>query len=93
MAVLLSSKIPYTQSTFSPKGPVTFTVTNFPPIPRANASTVPSPPSAKGRTTTSASGIAFNIPFLIASPASKEDILPFNESIATITFIFRSPFI
>ena len=76
MAVLVSSIsdfvgriIPYFANTDFPAGPVTLINSMLPPIPSTRASTVPSPPSARGFMTTSASKSTFFIPFSIASPA------------------------
>lgn len=59
--------------------------------PKVRASVVPSPPSATGRTTTSASGSARSIPSRIASPASREDKDPLSESVATTIFMSNYP--
>ena len=74
-----------------PSGPVTLTFSIVPFIPRVRASTVPSPPSAKGQTVTSASRNTRCIPSETAFPASKELKLPFIESMATTTFIRWPP--
>ena len=82
-----SSSTPYVACTFCPIGPVTSTCSYVPFMPSTKAVTVPSPPSASGLTTTSAFGIAANMPSLQAIPACMLVMLPLNESIATTTFI------
>ena len=72
-------------------GPVTVTCFRSPFRPKIKASTVPSPPSAKGNTETQASGSARRIPSRTASPASVEVRLPLKESIAITIFIYHSP--
>ena len=86
-AALPSAEMPYRASTGSPSGPVTVTVRSRPPMPSVSASTVPSPPSASGRTHTAASGQARRTPSRTASPACRELRLPFRESMAMTTFI------
>ena len=88
ITAVLSSSIPYTACTFCPMGPVTSAYSYAPFMPSTKAVTVPSPPSASGLTTTSAFGIAANMPSLHAIPACMLVMLPLNESIATTTFIF-----
>ena len=90
IAVPLSGRMPYWQSTGLPMGPVTVTVSRVPPMPQARASTVPSPPSAKGRTFTAASLYTRRIPSSMAWPASREERLPFRESMAMVIFIILS---
>ena len=68
-------------------GPVTVRSIRSPFMPSIKASVVPSPPSARGFTMTSASGFARRTPSLMAIPASIELKLPFKESIAMTTFI------
>ena len=53
------------------------------------ASRVPSPPSAKGNTETSASIPEASIPAFTAFPASSDDRHPLNESIRTVIFMLR----
>src|ERR1700704_4372640 len=61
---------PYSASTGSPSGPRTRRVRRSPPVAATSASTVPSPPSAIGTNTISASGRAARTPSAIASAAS-----------------------
>ena len=68
-------------------GPVTSKSMRVPPSPSMRASVLPSPPSARGLTITRASGIADKTPAFTAFPASAEERLPLNESMATTTFI------
>jgi len=87
IAVPLSGRIPYWHSTGTPSGPVTVTVSSLPPMPQARAGTVPSPPSARGRTFTEALLYTRRIPSSMACPASREERLPFRESMAMVTFM------
>jgi hypothetical protein len=64
-------------------------VTFVPPVAVTNASTVPSPPSAIGRRTISAPGIAENMPRANASATPTAERLLLKESGAIIIFIFR----
>ena len=89
-AVFVLSIMPYSQITGSPRGPVTFTCSVFPFIPATRASTVPSPPSARGLTRTSASASTQWMPSAAANPASMDVMLPLKESIAVTTFIVFS---
>ena len=86
-AVPEASIIPYSHMTGVPSGPVTCTCCLLPFIPDVSASTVPSPPSASGLTSTSAPASALWIPSATALPASMDVILPLNESIAVTIFI------
>ena len=89
IAVPLSGRMPYWQSTGLPMGPVTVTVSRVPPMPQARASTVPSPPSPKaGRY----SGVFVYTPdpFFNGMAGSREERLPFRESMAMVIFIILS---
>ena len=68
-AVLVSFKMQYFAVTGVPKGPLTVVVIISPSALSARASTVPSPPSAKGFTVTSASALRRQIASLTAFPA------------------------
>ena len=69
-AVTPSSRTPYRPVTLSPSGPVTDRYRMVPPMPLINVSTVPSPPSASGQTSVTASGKTLLIPAAAACPAS-----------------------
>ena len=82
-----SCEIPYPQATGSPSGPVTVTCCRRPRIAVVRVSAVPSPPSASKQIRIPASGQTRRIPASTASPASREDRLPFIESMAISIFI------
>ena len=86
-AVCPSPSKPHCASTGMSSGPVTRVVIRFPPIAQSSASTVPSPPSAMGSDTVSASG-----KMSAAASCSKSQIStavsdPLNESDAKSIFI------
>ncbi len=85
--LLSTSAIPYFARIGSNRGPWTSTSSKTPPRASTRASTVPSPPSATGIFTVSASGIALKMPFSTASPASLDERQPLNESITITAFI------
>ena len=61
-AVLPSPMTPQCASSGCPSGPVTVLVKTSPPVPSTRALSVPSPPSATGASTVSASGTAAATP-------------------------------
>src|SRR5579872_7185397 len=79
--------LPYEACTGSPNGPSTSTRPYEPRFAATRASAVPSPPSATGISTTSASGIACRTPAAIAAAACVAERLPLNEFGATTIFI------
>ncbi|KJZ90513.1 hypothetical protein ClosIBUN13A_CONTIG167g02567 [Clostridium sp. IBUN13A] len=80
-------KIPYEALIFSPSGFKTSVSTKTPPVEFTKASTVPSPPSAIGTFTTSASFLIFFIAFSITSHACVDVMLSLKESVANTNFI------
>ena len=77
---------PYAASTTSPSGPSTGTGTRRPECAATSASTVPSPPSATGTSTTSASGQTERMPRAIAAAAAGELSDPLYGLGATTNF-------
>src|ERR1700736_5314667 len=78
---------PKEASTGSPRGPSTVTVTRSPPWAATSASTVPSPPSATGTSSTSASLQTRRTPRLMAAAASGALRLPLYGLGAATTLI------
>src|SRR2546423_3985668 len=85
------SSSPYSASTGSPSGPRTRSVRRSPGVAATSASTVPSPPSAIGTSTRSASGAAARTPSAIASAASSADNEPLKALGAMTMRISPSP--
>src|ERR1700688_4455152 len=75
----------------SPSGPRTRPVRRWPCAAATSASTVPSPPSAIGTNTRSASGAAIRMPSAIAVAASSADNDPLKALGATTMRISASP--
>ena len=76
----------YAASTGSSHGPVTGTVTRWPPTASRKQSTVPSPPSATGRPVTRQPGICSAKQPAAIRAASALPSVPLNESVMTKTF-------
>src|SRR4029077_8290180 len=90
-AVRPESIKPKRASTRSPSGPSTFALRYSPSLATTSASIVPSPPSATGTSTISASGKTSRTPRAIAAAACGAVSVPLKALGATTTFTSGSP--
>ena len=92
MAVFFAASQPKRLGAALPSGPVTSTRTISPARPSASASTVPSPPSASGKICAVLSGKTARMALATMAPASMDETLPLNESMAMTKCFGFMPF-